>query len=72
MEQGVSILQSSKKLGIKFSTAKLIIKRFKETGDVFETKKERKARLKHIPRTDKSFNMTNQLKNNDKTEARTF
>jgi transposase len=41
-----SISKSAKKLGIKLSTAKLIIKKYKESGSFFEKKKDRENREK--------------------------
>ena len=38
MEQNKSIVQTSKQLKIKLSTAKLILKKFKETGTFFGKK----------------------------------
>jgi transposase len=32
------VVKASKKLGIKISTAKLILKKFKETGGIFQKK----------------------------------
>jgi transposase len=37
-EQNKSIVQSAKQLKIKLSTAKLILKKFKETGTFFDKK----------------------------------
>jgi hypothetical protein len=43
-------------LGIKFSTAKLIIKRFRESGYIFETREDQQNRLEEIPEMGRSFN----------------
>lgn len=38
MEERSSVVKASKKLGIKISTAKLILKKYKETGVIFNKK----------------------------------
>lgn len=38
MEERSSVVKASKKLGIKISTAKLILKKYKETGAIFNKK----------------------------------
>jgi transposase len=51
----MSITKASKHLGLKYSTAKLIVKRFKETGILYESKKAQQSRIK-------KENRENQLK----------
>jgi transposase len=45
VQDGLLISKSGKRLGIKLSTAKLIVKRYRETGTFFESKEERVRRL---------------------------
>lgn len=44
LEHSLSIHKAAKKTGIKLSTAKLIIKKFKRDGTYFETKEDKKRR----------------------------
>lgn len=41
LDEGVSIYQASRDLGIKNSTAKVIVRNFKKTGHIFMKKRER-------------------------------
>jgi transposase len=41
LEDDRSLSKTANKLGIKLSTAKAIVKRYKEEGSFFETKRER-------------------------------
>jgi transposase len=45
LDCGHSIGQASKKLKIKLSTAKMIVKRFRTDGTFFETRKQKLERL---------------------------
>lgn len=46
LEKNQLISKAAKKLNLKLSTAKLIIKRYKEDGTFFESKTEMAKRLK--------------------------
>lgn len=47
LEECLSIGKSAKKVGIKLSTAKLIIKKYREEGTFFESRKDKQNRLKN-------------------------
>jgi transposase len=42
----LTIKEAGKMMGIKESTAKLIVSRFRTSGTIYETSKDREARLK--------------------------
>jgi transposase len=50
VEDDRSLSKTAKKLGIKVSTAKAIVKRYKEHGTFFEIKKDREARMQEQER----------------------
>jgi hypothetical protein len=45
LKKSYSIATSARRLGIKLSTAKLIVKKYREEGCFFEKREDRKARL---------------------------
>lgn len=47
LEESLSIGKSAKKVGIKLSTAKLIMKKYREEGTFFESRKDKKDRLQN-------------------------
>ena len=44
LEQNILVPTAAKRLGIKLSTAKVIVSKFKKTGQVFEKLQDRQAR----------------------------
>lgn len=47
IDDSLSIAKSAKKVGIKLSTAKLIIKKYKQEGTFFESRTEKKKRIEN-------------------------
>lgn len=45
MDEGIAISSASKRLGLKLSTAKLIVKRYKDEGTFFEAKRSKDKRV---------------------------
>jgi hypothetical protein len=45
LEDSWSIAKSAKKVGIRLSTAKLIIKKYKEEATFFESRREKSKRI---------------------------